>query len=346
MVTGPDPGSNENTLIGYDKELKDITDAIARFGSGAPSHVAIIAQPMGGGTKVVNELRHQLGDRVYYLALDAVITQDTMPDFSKLPQDIILVDNCQFLATRRIGGFDVTEDFLRYQITAKKLFITTWNLYAWQYLNAVMNIDAYFPTIVVLPKLDMPVIKKIILSHYKPGEIRFVDEGTTDRSMFYSVIHRTIKIPFVTPSLTIPWLKPNFTVMVSKLPRKKRVQVSVEDVIFEKINRLADGNPGVAILLWENSLEDKSITLSAIQETVCPLSLDINESFILSVILSMKSLHYHDLSTIAGSEMHIDQVLYRLLQQGFIQEKDGYYRISPLHLKCVADFLRKTKRVW
>ena len=209
-----------------------------------------------------------------------------------------------------------------------------------------MNIDAYFPTIAILPKMDMPVIKQLILSRYKPRSIRFADEGTTERSMFFSIIHHKVRLPFLATELTIPWIKLNFTVMFSKLPRKKRIQVSIEDVIFEKINRIADGNPGVAILLWESCLVDNTITLSAIRENTCALSLDVNESFILSIILSMKSIHYNDLSAIAGGEININQVVYRLFQQGLVQENDGNFKISPLLLKCVTDYLRKTRRLW
>ncbi|MFA5415662.1 MAG: hypothetical protein WC295_09215 [Methanoregula sp.] len=341
-----DTSVEQSAVIGYDREIKDILNAIDRSGSGAPPHVAIVAEPMGGRTTIVNEIRRLYGDRVHYLTLDAVVTKKAMPDFAAMPQDIILIDNCAFLATRKIGGFDILNEFLNTQIISKKLFITTWNVYAWQYLDTVMNINAYFPTIVILPKMDMPVTKQMILSRYKPGDIRFIDEGTIERSMFFSIIHRKIRLPVLATELTIPWIKLNFTVMLSRLPRKKRIQVSIEDVIFEKINRIADGNPGVAILVWENCLVDNTITLSAIREETCALSLDVNESFILSNILSMKSVHYNDLSAIAGGEININQVVYRLFQQGLVQEKDGYFKISPMLLKCVTEYLRKTRRLW
>jgi hypothetical protein len=164
--------------------------------------------------------------------------------------------------------------------------------------------------------------------------------------MFFSIIHVPVRLPLAGIEATIPWVKLNFTVMLSKLPRKERIHVSIEDIIFEKINRMADGNPGVAILIWENSLKDNRISLGMIQEPACALSLDINESFILSIILSLKSVHYRDLLGIAGCEIDIDQVLYRLIQQGLVLEKDGYYHISPLFLKCSVDYLRRTRRLW
>ncbi len=338
--------ASAGNVIGYEREFKEITDAIERSGSGAPSHIAIVAGPMGGRTTIVDEIRHIYGDRVYYLPLEFVTSESELPDFPCLVNDIILIDNCQFLSKRVIGGFDVLDAFLRMQITSKKIFITTWNTYSWQYLTSVLNLEAYFPTIVFLNKMDTPVLKSVIMSRYKHGDIRFVDEGIAERSMFYSVIHRTIRLPLTTTEISIPWLKLNFTVMLHRLPRKKRVQISIEDVIFEKINRIADGNPGVALLLWNRSLDDKKLSLSAINETPFSISLDTNESFILSVILSMESLHAKDLSAIAGSEMDIDRVLYRLVQQELVRDNAGYYSIEPFALGSVTDYLKKTRRLW
>jgi len=345
-MAGEEKGGSEGYLIGYERELKTIAEAIEHSGSDTPSHIAIVAEPMGGRTTIVAEIRRLYGDRVYYQPLEFVIKQDALPDFACLVNDIILIDNCQFLTTRVIGGFDVLDTFLRMQITSKKIFITTWNTYSWQYLSSVMSIDAYFPTIVALTKIDTPVLKQIILTRHKSGEIRFLDEGTAERSIFFSVIHRTIRLPFTSTEISVPWIKLNFFVMLSGLPKKKRVQISIEDIIFEKINRISDGNPGVAILLWDTSLKDNTISLSAITETQYTISLDTNESFILSVILSMESLHAKDLSAIAAGEMDIDRVLYRLVQQDLVIDSAGYYSIAPFALKHVTDYLRKTRRLW
>ncbi|MDP3396968.1 MAG: ATP-binding protein [Methanoregula sp.] len=335
-----------STVIGYERELKEITEAVERSGSGAPSHIAIVAEPMSGRTTFVTEIRRLYGDRVHYISLNFVIRKSDLPDVSCMNEDIILIDNCQFLTTRVIGGFEVLDTFLRTQITSKKIFITTWNTHNWKYLSSVMNIDAYFPTIVALNRMDTPLIKQLIMTRHKTGEIRFADEGTAERSMFFSVIHRSVPLPFIKTEISVPWIKLNFTVMLHKLPRKKRVQISLEDIIFEKINRIAQGNPGVAILLWDRSLKDNAISLSAITENAYSISLDSNESFILSIVLSMGSRHAKDLSVIAGSEMNIERVLYRLVQQGLIREDAGYYRIEPFALGPVTDYLKKTRRLW
>jgi len=333
-------------VIGLEKELQAVNEAIERFGDGAPAHIAIVSEPLGGRTTVANEIRRLYGERVSYLPLKFVMSPSSLPDFSSCPGDIILIDNCRLLATRRIGGFDVLDAFLLALISSKKLFITTWNLFSWQYLSAVMNIEAYFTTIIVLTKMDAPELKQMILSRHKPGEIRFVNDGAAERSMFFSLVHKQVRLPLKGAEVSVPWIKLNFTFMLRRLPRKKRIQISIEDLIFEKINRISRGNPGVAVLLWESSLSDNVISLNSINETTYSIDLDTSESFILTIILSMKSLQEDDLIAIVGSEMDIRRVLYRLVQEGLVRNDDGYYSISAFALQPVAEYLKKTRRLW
>ncbi|HKM41274.1 MAG TPA: hypothetical protein VJY43_01765 [Methanocorpusculum sp.] len=337
---------SDKLVIGLEKELEKITQTIERYGEGAPAHIAIVAEPMGGRTTIANEIRRLYGERVHYHPLKFVMSPSSLPDFSTCPEDIILIDNCRLLATRRIGGFDVLDAFLRAQISSKKLFITTWNTFSWQYLSAIMNIEAYFPTIVILTKMDTPVLKQMILSRYKPGEIQYLNDGVPERSFFFSRVHKQIRLPLKDAEISIPWIKLNFTLMFHRLPRKKRIQRSIEDLIFEKIHRISRGNPGVAIHLWESSLKDNTISLNAITETPYSINLDTSESFILTIILSMKSLQEVDLISIFGSEVDIRRVLYRLVQEGLLRNDDGYYSVPAFALGPVAEYLKKTLRLW
>ncbi|MDO9523203.1 MAG: hypothetical protein Q7J08_05760 [Methanocorpusculum sp.] len=345
MAENPNAVS-DRPIIGLEKELQEIAETIERYGDGAPAHIAIVAEPLGGRTTIANEIRRLYGERVHYLPLKFGMSPSSLPDFSAFPGDIILIDNCRLLATRKIGGFDVLDAFLLALISSKKLFITTWNLFSWQYLSAVMNIEAYFPTIIVLKKMDTPVLKEMILSRHKPGEIQFINDGVAERSMFFSLVHKQVRLPFKGSEVSIPWIKLNFTFMFRRLPRKKRIQMSIEDLIFEKIKRISRGNPGVSLILWESSLKDNTISLNAITETTYSINLDTSESFILTIILSMKSLREEDLIAIVGSEMDIRRVLYRLVQEELVGNDDGHYSIPAFALEPVAEYLKKTRRLW
>ncbi len=175
---------SDRPIIGLEKELQEIAETIERYGEGAPAHIAIVAEPLGGRTTIANEIRRLYGERVHYLPLKFVMSPSSFPDFSACPGDIVLIDNCRLLATRRIGGFDVLDAFLLALISSKKLLITTWNLYSWQYLSAVMNIEAYFPTIIVLKKMDMPDLKQVIMSRHKPGRSSLSTTGLPNAQCF------------------------------------------------------------------------------------------------------------------------------------------------------------------
>jgi len=337
---------SERPIIGLEKELQEIAQTIERYDDGVPAHIAIVAEPLGGRTTIANEIQRLYGERVHYFPLKLGMSPSSFPDFSDCPGDIILLDNCRLLATRRIGGFDVLDAFLLALISSKKLLITTWNLYSWQYLSAVMNIEAYFPTIVVLKKMDTPDLKQLIMSRHKPGEIKFINDGVAERSFFFSLVHKQVRLPLKGAEVSLPWIKLNFTLMFHRLPRKKRIQISIEDLIFEKINRISRGNPGISLILWESSLKDNTISLNAITETTYSMNLDISESFILTIILSMKSLREEDLIEIVGSEMDIRRVLYRLVQEGLVGNDDGHYSIPAFALEPVAEYLKKTRRLW
>ncbi len=76
----------------------------------------------------------------------------------------MIIDDCQFLYARRIGGFDILEDFLKNVASSSNFFITTWNLYSWKYLDEVLDIGTYFPVQIVLPRFTAGDIKECILS--------------------------------------------------------------------------------------------------------------------------------------------------------------------------------------
>ncbi|HKL97667.1 MAG TPA: hypothetical protein VJ857_03260, partial [Methanocorpusculum sp.] len=155
-----------------------------------------------------------------------------------------------------------------------------------------------------------------------------------------------VRLPLRKNEVSVPWIKLNFTVMFGRIPRKKRIQASIEDLVFEKINRISRGNPGVAIHLWESSLKDNAISLNAITDKPYSIDLNTSESFLLTIILSMKSLHEKELAAIIGSEMDVRRALYPLVLQGIVRDDAGYYSIPPSALGSVIEYLKKTRRLW
>lgn len=113
IVSGDEKTASESSVIGYEPELATLFSAIERAGTGTPDHIAIVAESMSGRSTLVAKIRHHYGDRVYYLPLEFGVQESDLPDSANLPYDIILIDNCQVLATRKIRCFAVRDLFLR-----------------------------------------------------------------------------------------------------------------------------------------------------------------------------------------------------------------------------------------
>lgn len=323
----------------FKDELETITAAIESYGEKPPANIAMISDPFAGQNFVIEEIRRRYPDKVSYLPFFSVVTgKDFIPNLYTA-KDVVIMERCHFLALRRIGGFAMLDEFLDFISSSEKLFITTWNSYAWSYLGAVRQIEGFFPEIIRLPKMDSKTLKEVILARYEGARIEFVDDRVIETKKGFEVLERTITIPFANIPVTVPWIayNPGGT---------QKQKIEIEDAVFDRINTLADGNYGVAQRIWERSLDYPEMKISNIPEMPCAVDLTISEAFLLTIVLSMESIQLTDLAEIAGPEINIDQNLYRLIQHGLVEEEKGYYHIKPEALKCVCNYLSRIRMVW
>ncbi|MCX9010896.1 MAG: hypothetical protein OIN66_07225, partial [Candidatus Methanoperedens sp.] len=83
-----------------------------------------------------------------------------------------------------------------------------------------------------------------------------------------------------------------------------------------------------------------------VKELSFNIDLDYDESFILSIILSMDSIGKIELAEIEGFEYQIDEIIFRLLKQGLIVMEDNNCRINPEALGSIVEFLKRSRLVW
>jgi hypothetical protein len=204
-------------------------------------------------------------------------------------------------------------------VSSNNLFITTWNLYSWNYLDEVLNIGQFFPVQLKLPKFTPGELKELILSGYKEGELEFIEDVTPEAKRVVNIVRYPFAIKRLEKSFTIPFLKIDFARLRFRLSRKEE-EKKAEDIVFEMINRIANGNPGVAKVIWAKSLEYPSIKPSYVREP----------SFKIEIT----------------GEMRVDQTLYRLAQQGLITVEYGNYKIRPEAVNSVVNYLKKSGVMW
>jgi len=335
---------NSNEIIGYKQEIESIQKAITDFESGQKLDIAIISEPFAGRSTLVNAIEEMTAYKITKRSFSSIVRNKEELMFPERPKRIVVIDNSHFFYLRTIGGFDILEAFLKSVISSNNLFITTWNLYSWNYLHEVINIGQFFPIQLKLPKFTPTDLKELILSGYKEDELEFLDDVTSEDKRIINFFRYPVTIKGREKTINIPFLTINFDRLRFRLSRKEEKK-KAEDIIFEMIYRVSNGNPGVAKVVWEKSLEYPIIKPSYVRENSFKIDLDYTESFILYIILSMESLTKEEIVEITG-EIKVDKILYRLAHQGLITVDHGYYKIRPEAFNSLVDYLKKSRVIW
>jgi len=342
MEDDPAGAEEEKEFVLFEKEINRIQEAIDSFTEGEFSHIALIGEPFAGQHMIMGEIRDKNPDTVSYIPFLNVVKGKEGITSTYGTKDIVLMDRCHFLTLRRIGGFAMLDAFLGMISMSDKMFITSWNSFTWSYLRAVKGIDKFFPVVIEVPKLDSRTLMEAVLSHYE-GDIEFIDDAEPPREQpLVTMKTRHLSLPFgYSRDILWPWVN-----IARRSPEKNGEKPDIQKVVFDKITRIAEGNYGVALRIWERSLDYPVVKLSRIPEPRCNVDLDINEAFLLNIVLSMESISFTDLAEIASPEIDIEQTLYRLTSQGLVEQEKGYYRINPETLNCVISYLKRIRMVW
>ena len=325
----------------YQAELEAVGESIRKFKQGTRENIAVISEPFAGRGKLIEEVRKAHAEKITSIRFNSVITSNEFLSSLREGKEIIILENCHFLARRKVGGFDQIDLFLRYMASSDQLFITTWNSFAWSYLSAVISVSSYFPRVVRLYPLGAEALQSLILSSY-PYIIRFSEERDVPREGFsvsMKCIH--VRLPFSTTVHCLPW--PGIRV---PHPLKRR-RLKGKDLFFQRLADISGGNPGVARRLFEHALSSSpEMLVSVPEEPKYTLMLGVNDRFVLSLILTLESVGEEDLTETAGPDIDVRKSLYLLSSKGLITEEDGNYAITPEALKSIVQYLELTRMVW
>lgn len=342
-------GSEENSfgeILGLRDEIGEIQASISDYEIGKKLNIAIVAGPLAGKTTLLGEIEKINLSRATKITFSEIARDKkeiSLPDDAKR---IVLFDNCHFLYRRKTGGFDIFYEFLDMISSQERLFITTWNLYSWRYLNEAFGLERYFPVQIFIPALKKENLSLFILKRYEKAEIRFYNDNESEEEpLIYTVKYPLElsslgrKILITVPKINIPYLK-------NRLLNKKETQTT-EDRVFEKIYMESKGNPGIARRIWELGLDYPQIKPEDIGQFSFNIELEYEEAFVLSLILSYQGLKKTEISDMIGSTLRVDEIIFRLLNQELIfKEEDGSFRVRPEALHSVVAYMEKIRLVW
>ncbi|MBN2733482.1 MAG: hypothetical protein JXQ82_01315 [Methanomicrobiaceae archaeon] len=333
-----------NIISIFENEIKKIQNEIDNFETGYPNHIAVISEPFSGIDYILDKIMGDNSQNISNIKLFSPMREKDFFSNFYTPKNIILLRNCQYLYTRQYGGFDVIEAFLDKISSTEKLFLTGWNKFAWNYLNEISDIENLFPVKIIVPELDSKSLMNLTMSNINE-KITFIDDrDLSEIEKFCTLEKCKINVPFSQKKMDIRIIKFNFKALTKEKNVKTMEETQTE--VFQKITKLAGGKYDVAQKIWTKSLKDNEIRLSRIPELPPAKTPDLDESFVLSIIISMDSVSYDELLQIAGPDINLIQIIYRLVNSRLIEKSGNDYKINPEAVNLIIANLRKNRMVW
>ncbi len=325
----------------FEEEIRPIKKGIVDFGEGHRSNLAVISDPFYGESELMDRVEGMTGEDGIRINARSLIRD--FEALEKAPGRIVIVEGAHHLYSRTIGGFDVMNRFLKMLASSDRLFITTWNSYSWKYLDEVLGLGRHFPQKIRLSKMGAGEIREMLISGYEEGELTFVEEVAAKEEELKILNRASYKKAVMGHSFKIPYPAVNLRYVRSRLTKSEKK--SPEEIFFDKLARISDGNPGVAELLWKEAL-DYPIVKDTLRDPPS-IDLDRDESFALSIVLSMGSVKVGELSQVLEPiGLSADKIAGLLEEGGLVSLEGDAIAIKAEALKGVLEHLRRLRLVW
>lgn len=231
---------------------------------------------------------------------------------------VLVVEGCHHLFERRVGGFDRLDTFVRDVAATDALVVTGWNRYAWSYLSLARDADRAFDTELALPGVEAAGLADLVDREGTPAT-PVADTTETiplfeRREITVTVRDRTVAVPY-------PRLNPAYLVA------RRSDDAAPEAAVFERLERVANGNPGVALAVWELSVRDDGrVSPADIAPPVESPELTDSEAFCLRIVLAKGRVDHEELARVADADV---AALRSLARQGLVDRTNGGVRLRP-----------------
>ena len=237
-------------------------------------------------------------------------------------EKIVVLENIERLFLRKIGGFELLEDFLLFLHGTKHViyWIVSINRYSYNYLDRVKGFSSNF-------------LSYISISSLEEGEIQD-------------------KIISINGDNIVTYLKPKDmgskkSNNLSQLSREQR-QEELKADFFKRMYAFADGNLQASINYWLKSVvrsRDKKIYVRA-HEINANLNLSLDELFVLEAILQHRRLSTQSLKEVLRNTTNSYLLMLENLEEkGLVTSANygygkNFYEINNIYLKWVKNRIR------
>jgi len=339
-------------LFGFEGVLKSVEEVIDKAGSGARSNIAVIAEPFSGRSELLYKIAELCGERESKIFLSRQVSDDTFFDTLRTSGDIVLVDNCHLLYSRRIGGFKRLDRFLNAASSSEKLFITTWNQYSWSFLRFVFPLEKVFPVRIDLPRLGAEELKKMIMANCE-WQMTFAEEETGKKEEWLELSEFPVSLGPLKRTLQVPLPRIDYFRLKSRIVEKvrpaqqKTEEASVEDRVFQRLRDSSDGNPGVAKAIWKRSVPkaEGAIKPGDIIKPQYKIDLSYDQAFLLYSVLCMECVGIEELKGIIDAGTDVERFVHELDRMELILTEGGLLSIAPEALHSIESYLKSVRLV-
>lgn len=334
-----------DSYINTHNNLLNIENTIASWQEGFASNVAVVGEKGSGKSTFLRLVEEELVEEDSYVInvketlwkVDQMLTligkSLQLDDFSKPEavirgiqnkekQMVIYLENLQNLYLRNINGFQALEAlWLIMSETKHQVFwAVSCSRYAWQFLNKANNIDTHFTHVVSVDGLNTGELKSMILKrHRKSGyELEYEPDEATRKSRAYR----------------------------KRLDDPKELQNYLEEVYFDRLSDMAEGNSSIAIIFWLRSIksvEGNKITILPLQAAVIE-GMDVltpEVLFVLASVIMHDTLSVNDLTRLMHfSFMESRVILTKLRSRGILLEQNNSYQLNQLVYRQMLRLLK------
>jgi AAA domain len=342
-----EPLTDERFFEGRAGEMKILKEEFDSWRAGHYGVTALVGEKGSGRTTLVNFATNKVYNKLsclkinlqqmtprtekgLFMALKEIFKGEEVESIDRLEnqinghdeQRILIVEDLQNLFIRTVDGFDALERFLLFiSRTYKRIhWITTCNLYSWQYLDKVIHVSKYFQRVVFMGQLTKQDIESIILKRHRVSGY---------------------KLRFEIPE----------QLMKSRRFKKETAgqdpQEYCKNLLFEQLHELGAGNVTVTMLFWLSAIKkiekDALVLLPSIDFDYSVLyQLSPEEQFTLSALLQHETLNAEEHAAIFREEIRQSLLLLnRMSAKGvLVGNLEGSYKINPLLYRLVVQALK------